>query len=247
MTKTRLIAVPLVLAVALAVWLHTPSSMTAATGDPLLDAYMLVESGSVADAVEQLLGKRSHMTSDMKPLFPTKFVGRAITVQMKKEEHTEGSAAFQGALDAIDSGGPNSVYVMDLGEGGKDIAAIGGIMAVAMKSQGFAGAILDGGVRDIAHLRKIQFPVYSRGPVPSTSINHYKFVSANQKIMCGGVEVNPGDIIFTDEDGVVVVPQAEAQKVLEKAQQLDETEHRMYPFIEKFKSVKRAVEEFGRI
>ena len=51
--------------------------------------------------------------------------------------------------------------------------------------------------------------------------------------MCGGVEVNAGDIIFTDEDGVVVVPKAEAQKVLEKAQQLDQTEHSMYPFIEK--------------
>lgn len=221
--------------------------MDAATGDPLLDAFMLVESGSVADAVEQLLGKRAHMTSDLQPLFPTKFVGRAVTVQMKKEEHTEGSAAFQGALDAIDTGGLNSVYVMDLGEGGKDIAAIGGIMATAMKAQGFVGAILDGGVRDVAQLRKIQFPAFSRGPVPSTSINHYKFVSANQKIMCGGVEVNAGDIIFTDEDGVVVVPAAEAQKVLEKAQQLDQTEHSMYPFIEKYKSVRKAVEEFGRI
>jgi regulator of RNase E activity RraA len=81
----------------------------------------------------------------------------------------------------------------------------------------------------------------------TTSINHYKFVSANQKIICGGVEVNPGDIIFTDEDGVVVVTQAEAQKVLEKARQLDLTEHSMCPFIEKYKSVRKAVEEFGRI
>jgi regulator of RNase E activity RraA len=236
-----------VLLAAAAIWLNAPSRIDAATGDPLLDAFMLVESGSVADAVEQLLGKRAHMSSDLQPLFPTKFVGRAVTVQMKKEEHAEGSAAFQGALDAIDSGGLNSVYVMDLGEGGKDIAAIGGIMATAMKAQGFVGAILDGGVRDVAQLRKIQFPVFSSGPVPSTSINHYKFVSANQKIMCGGVEVNAGDIIFTDEDGVVVVPAAEAQKVLEKAQQLDHTEHSMYPFIEKYKSVRKAVEEFGRI
>ena len=247
MTKIRLIAVPLILIAAVAVWLHTPAEIDAATGDPLLDAFLLIESGSVADAIEQLYGKRAHMTSDLQPLFPAKFVGRAVTVQMKKEEHAEGSAAFQGALDAIDTGGPNSVYVMDLGEGGKDIAAIGGIMATAMKAQGFVGAILDGGVRDVAHLRKIQFPVFSRGPVPSTSINHYKFVSANQKIMCGGVEVNAGDIIFTDEDGVVVVPKAEAQKVLEKAQQLDQTEHSMYPFIEKYKSVRKAVEEFGRI
>lgn len=90
MTKTRLIAVPLVLIAAAAIWLHTPSRIDAATGDPLLDAFLLIESGSVADAIEQLYGKRAHMTSDLQPLFPTKFVGRAVTVQMKKEEHTEG-------------------------------------------------------------------------------------------------------------------------------------------------------------
>ncbi len=246
MKKLRLLA-PLALVVALAAWLHLPTEGAAATGDPLLDGYMLVESGSVADAVEQVLGKRAHMTSAMRPLFPTKFVGRAVTVKMKKEEHTDGSAGFQGALDAIDSGGANNVYVMEGGEGSEDIAGIGGIMATAMKVRGFVGAVIDGGVRDVAHLRKIQFPVLSRGPVPSTSVNHYRFVSANEKIMCGGVEVNAGDIVFVDEDGVVVVPKDDAQRVLTKAQELDETEHRMYPFIEKFKSVKRAVEEFGRI
>lgn len=247
MTNTRFLTIPVVLVVAAAAWLQLPTASEAATGDPILDGYMMIESGSVADAVEQLLGKRAHMTSDMKPLFPTKFVGRAVTVQLKKEEHTEGGAAFQGALDAIDAGAPNSVYVIDVGEGGEDIAGIGGIMGTAMKAQGFVGAVIDGGVRDIAHLRKIQFPVLSRGPVPSTSVNHYRFTGSNVKIMCGGVEVNAGDIIFVDEDGVVVVPKDEAQRVLTKAQELDETEHRMYPFIEKYKSVKRAVEEFGRI
>lgn len=247
MKKTRLLAIPFALIVAVTLWLHQPTKSSAATGDPLLDSYMLVESGSVADAVEQLLGKRAHMTSAMRPLYPTKFVGRAVTIQMKKEEHTEGGAAFQGALDAIDAGGANSVYVMDVGEGGEDIAGIGGIMATAMRAQGFVGAVIDGGVRDIAHLRKIQFPVLSRGAVPSTSVNHYRFAGSNVKIMCGGVEVNAGDIIFVDEDGVVVVPKDEAQRVLTKAHELDETEHRMYPFIEKYKSVKRAVEEFGRI
>ncbi len=246
MKKLRLLA-PIAFIAALAVWLQLPAESNAATGDPLLDGYMLVESGSVADAVEQVLGRRSHMTSAMKPLFPTKFVGRAVTVKMKKEEHTDGSAGFQGALDAIDAGGPNDVYVMEGGEGSEDIAGIGGIMGTTMKVRGFAGAVIDGGARDVAHLRKIQFPVISRGPVPSTSVNHYRFVSSNEKIMCGGVEVDAGDIIFVDEDGVVVVPKDDAQRVLTKAQELDETEHRMYPFIEKYKSVKRAVEEFGRI
>ncbi|MDQ3213765.1 MAG: RraA family protein, partial [Acidobacteriota bacterium] len=66
-------------------------------------------------------------------------------------------------------------------------------------------------------------------------------------VMCAGVRVNPGDIITADEDGVAVVPRDKAADVLKKSQELDETEHRMYPFIEKYRSIREAVKQFGRI
>jgi regulator of RNase E activity RraA len=66
-------------------------------------------------------------------------------------------------------------------------------------------------------------------------------------VTCAGVKVNPKDIITADEDGVVVVPREKAAEVLKKAQQLDFSEHSMYPFIEQFKSLKAAVEKFGRL
>ena len=59
--------------------------------------------------------------------------------------------------------------------------------------------------------------------------------------------MNPGDMITADEDGVAVVPKARAAEVLKKAQELDNTEHTMIPFIEKFRSIKDAVAKFGRI
>ena len=59
--------------------------------------------------------------------------------------------------------------------------------------------------------------------------------------------MNPNDIITADMDGVAVVPRARAAEVLKKAQQLDDTEHQMLPFIEKFRSIKEAVAKFGRI
>jgi len=243
------------LALLAAVWLWTAGYNAAAaqtgpapaqTGDSLLDGYRLVEVASVSDAIEQVLGRRAHMSGDIQPVFLSKFAGRAVTVLLKKEEHKEGGAAFQGALDAIDGGGPGSVYVMVV-EDGKHIAGIGGLMGTAMKVRGFVGAVIDGGVRDTPQLRRIQFPVFAGPPVPSTSINHYRFAGANIKVMCAGVEVNGGDIVVADEDGVAVVPKDHAQEILTKAQQLDQTEHQMYPFIEKFKSIKKAVEEFGRI
>jgi regulator of RNase E activity RraA len=246
MKNMKILTVFVVLLAAVWLWTGGYSPAPAQTGDALLDAFNLVEVASVADAVEQVLGRRAHMSSNIQPLFPSKFSGRAVTVMLKKEEHKEGGAAFQGALDAIDNGGPGSVYVMVL-EDGQDIAGIGGLMGTAMKVRGFAGAIIDGGVRDVPQLRKIQFPVFSRPPVPSTSINHYRFAGANITVNCAGVEVNANDIVVADEDGVAVVPRDRAAEILARAQQLDQTEHQMYPFIEKFKSIKKAVEEFGRI
>jgi 4-hydroxy-4-methyl-2-oxoglutarate aldolase len=212
----------------------------------LVDGFRTVEVASVSDAMEQLYGQRGYMAHDMRPLSAAKFAGPAVTVQLKKEEHKDGSAASQGMLDAIDASPAGSVYVMVL-EDGADYAGIGGLMATAMKYRGFAGAVIDASVRDTPQIRKLQFPVFSRGVAPSTTINHYRVTGVNVAVTCAGVRVNPGDIVTADEDGVAVVPIARAPDVLKKSQELDDTEHRMIPFIEKFRSIKEAVKQFGRI
>lgn len=218
----------------------------APSGDPLIDAFKLVEVSSVADAMEQLYGQKAYMSHEMRPLFTTKIAGPAVTVKMVKQEHKDGAPATKGMLDAIDNAPAGSIYVIVLPDG-SDIAAIGGLMATAMKFRGLAGAVMDGAVRDLPQIKRIQFPVFSRGVSPGTSVNHYRFAGANVPVECAGVMVNPNDIIVGDEDGVAVIPRAKAAEVLKKAQELDDTEHRMYPFIEKFKSLARAVAEFGRI
>ena len=227
-------------------------------GDSLVDGFKTVEVASVSDAIEQLYGQRAYMSHEMRPLAMTKFAGTAVTVQLKREEHKEGSAASQGMLDAIDAAAPGSVYVMVLDNGagpgtnswsnaGIDYAGIGGLMATAMKYRGFAGAVIDASVRDTPQIRKLQFPVFSRGVAPSSTINHFRVTGVNVPVTCAGVQVNPGDIITADEDGVAVVPAARAAEILKKSQELDDTEHRMIPFIEKFKSIREAVKQFGRI
>ena len=220
--------------------------MAQPAADPIVEGLRLTEVASVSDAIEQLYGQKAYMSHDMRPLSPAKFAGPAVTVLLKKEEHKQGAAASQGMLDAIDAAPPGSVYVMVLDDG-LDYAGIGALMATAMKVRGLAGAVVDASVRDTPQIRRIQFPVFSRGVVPSTTINHYRVAGVNVPVTCAGARVNPGDIITADEDGVVVVPKAKAAEVLKKAQELDDTEHRMLPFIEKFRSIKEAVARFGRI
>ncbi len=215
-------------------------------GDPVIEGFRHTEVASVADAIEQLYGTKSYMSHDMRALFKTKFAGPAVTVLMKKEEHKEGAAATQGMIDAIDTAPAGAVYVMVL-EDGLDYGAVGGLMSTTMKYRGLAGAIVDASIRDLPQLQRLQFPVYSRGVSPGTTINHYRCVGVNVPVTCAGVKVNPKDIISADEDGVVVIPRDKAAEVLKKAQQLDFSEHSMYPFIEQFKSLKKAVEKFGRL
>lgn len=228
-------------------WLQSRAQTTAPNSDGNLIAdFRRAEVASVSDAIEQLTGKRMYMSHRMSPIFTTKFAGFARTVLLKKDEGNNDPAALTGMLQAIDDGSTDSVYVMVL-EDGADIAGMGGLMGTAMSARGYSGAVIDGGVRDVAYLRKIGFPVYATGIVPSTSVHHYRFAGSQIPVTCDGVTVNAGDIVTADSDGVVVVPRSEAEKVLALAQQMDFKEHSMYAVIEQMKSIVEAVKKFGRI
>src|SRR5580704_14264521 len=194
----------------------------------LIAEFRRVEVASVSDALEQLTGKRMYMSHRMQPIFTAKFAGYARTVQLKKDEGNKDPTALNGMLAAIDQGSTDSVYVMAV-EDGADIAGMGGLMGTAMAARGYAGAVIDGGVRDVAYLRKIGFPVFATGIVPSTSVGHYRFAGGQIPLVCNGVPVSPGDIVVADSDGVAVVPRARAQEVLRVAQEMDLKEHSMYP------------------
>jgi regulator of RNase E activity RraA len=224
----------------------TASAGSALTGDELLESYRHVEVASVSDALEQLTGRRMYMSHKMQSIFPAKFAGFALTVKLAKDEGNKDPEALSGMLAAIDEGSAKSVWVMVV-EDGADIAGMGGLMGTTMSARGYAGAVIDGGVRDVGHLRKIGFPVYATGIVPSTSVRHYRFAGANIPVQCDGVAVEPGDIVAADADGVVVIPRAKAAEVLAVAQEMDFKEHSMYSIIEKYKSIREAVKRFGRL
>jgi regulator of RNase E activity RraA len=226
---------------------QSSSAASAVSSDSELVAqFRHVEVASVSDALEQITHKKMYMSHRMQPIFTSKFAGFARTVQLKKDEGNSDPEALTGMLEAIDQGSTDSVYVMVV-EDGEDIAGMGGLMGTAMAARGYAGAVIDGGVRDVAYLRKIAFPVFATGVVPSTSVHHYRFAGSQIPVVCNGVSVNAGDIVVADSDGVAVVPKAQAQAVLTLAQQMDYKEHSMYALIEQFKSIVQAVKKVGRL
>jgi regulator of RNase E activity RraA len=247
--KLSMLTLVVVGTISMIAWSSASTAQMVASGGNddafLLDGFRHVEVASVSDALEQVVGKKMYMSHRMRPIFPAKFAGIALTVHLKKEENDD-PKALEGMLSAIDHGGKDSVYVMVVDDG-VDIAGMGGLMGTAMSARDYAGAVVDAGVRDVAHLKKIGFPVFALGTVPSTSVHHYRFSGSNIPVVCDGVAVNPGDFIVADSDGVAVVPRDAAAKTLTLAQELDIKEHSMYAIIEKTKSIVEAVKQVGRL
>ena len=216
--------------------------------DALIAGFKNTYPASVSDAVELVTGKNGTMRHDMQLVNGTNMVGRATTslVRPAKPEDATAALSTKHSVEMIDEAKPGEVGVIVM-EGTLDIAAMGNLMATAAKERGMAGVVLDGAIRDVWDIRRMGLTVYARSRSPRTAVGHYATVNKNIPVDCAGVTVRPGDIIVADEDGVVVVPQEHAEAVLKQAQEIDDRERGMFPFIRQFKSLQAAIAKFNRI
>lgn len=210
-----------------------------------IERFAAISTASVADAVEQVAGTRAYMHHAIKPrINDRKVVGPAVTVL---EGPTEEKLPPQHALDLIDESPAGSVMVIGIG-GEADVAVWGGLMTAGAHVNGFAGAILDGGVRDVTEIRRdYDFPVYARSVSPGTTVGRYRTLDANVPVTCGDVLVHPGDLIVADFDGVVVVPRAHVDAVLAVASEIEQKEAEQARFIRESKSLRQGLAKYQRI
>ncbi len=211
----------------------------------LVEGFRSVATASVADSVDKICGKRGYMDRELRPRINEKrIVGPAVTVL---EGPTTEFVPPQHALDLIDTAAAGSVMVIAI-NGEADVAIWGGLMTAGAYARSFAGAVLDGGVRDIYEIRRdYDFPVIARSVSPGTTLGRFKTLGANIPVVCGGIEVHPGDIIVGDADGVVVVPRGKADEVLKTAQEIDKRELEQARLIVQAKSLKEGLAKYGRI
>jgi regulator of RNase E activity RraA len=197
--------------------------------DPkIIESLRGLPTAAVYDAL-MFLGVRRCFATGLTTMTPGhSMVGPAITVRYlptredllpANEEERITWADFQ----ALEFARPGDVLVFDVG-GFMRAAVLGDVFATRLRAQGALGAAIDGCVRDLKEIRETGLAVYARGCHAGPVTVEVMPAELNVPAQCGGVTVMPGDLVLTDEDGVIFVPRALAAKVAEVAREKETLE-----------------------
>ena len=170
-----------------------------------VDAFKEIDAATLHEGA----GRTGAMVHDMKPIYPgMKVAGPALTVN----GHPGDNLIIHYALTLAQ---PGDVLVVDT-KGFTECGHWGDIMTTGAQAAGVAGLVIDGAIRDAEVIRDMGFSVFCRG-VSMKGPTKLHDGDVNVPVMCGGVSVAPGDIVVGDDDGVVVIAQADAGAALKNA------------------------------
>ena len=194
----------------------TPLSDIRRDFDRVSPAIVQQASAFAASILADVAGRRGTLDGRIVPLTPTtRLAGPAFTIEVRPGDNLMIHAAMAMAK-------PGDILVVD-GKADTGCALMGAIMITACKVLGLGGVVLDGAHRDTEELIALGFPVYSVGTNPNGPTKNVPG-RINWPVSCGGVAVNPGDLIVGDADGVVVVEREKAGSILGLAAQKVEDE-----------------------
>jgi 4-hydroxy-4-methyl-2-oxoglutarate aldolase len=206
--------------------------------------YLKLYTGAIAD----MLDKAGHRKQVL-PRYVTPFTnanrvaGPAFTGQGYPCASTANDDT-QTRLDMLDSIKPGTVSVWATG-GSLECAHWGEIMSTAARERGCTGAVIDGGVRDLDFINAMNYPVFATFRCSASSVGRWDIKEYQIPIKIGETVIHPGDFVFGDIDGVVVVPKDLTLSILDAAEALYERESGMRAELRSGVSIKDAYAKYG--
>ena len=197
-----------------------------------------LDTTSLSDAMDRL--GIAGQCLGIKPLdHRFRLAGRAYTILYGPAGKPPGTVG-----DYIDDVPPGSVVVLD--NGGRENATVwGDILTWVAHSRGIAGTVIDGACRDVALSHELGYPIYSRSYSMRTGKDRVQVEGTNVPVNIGDARVHPGDLLRGDADGVVVIPRAHEDQVLQIAEEIDAVEDRIRRAVKEGKSLAEARQQFG--
>jgi 4-hydroxy-4-methyl-2-oxoglutarate aldolase len=141
--------------------------------------------------------------------------GFAFPLRIKRVREAS-PAPYQGVISAVDAAEQDEVIVIP-SDRATDFAVWGDLLTAAARARGAAGVLTDGLVRDARAIQRLGLPVFSGGTNPRDSKGRHETVAHRVAVSIDGVRIEPGDLVFGDPDGVVVIPRDLAPKVVDAA------------------------------
>ena len=206
----------------------------------------------VGDVLDSMGYRKQFLPAGISPLkSDMKLVGRAMPV-LEADVFSEGGPDSQGPLsrkpfgimmESLDDLKEDEVYIAT--GGSLQYALFGGLMSTRAQHLKAAGAVLNGYVRDADEIESLGFIVFSRGLYAQDQGVRGKVIDFRCPIEIEGVRVNPGDLIFGDREGVLIIPREAEGEAIERARQKASTENKVAEAIKGGMSACEAFETFG--
>jgi regulator of RNase E activity RraA len=173
---------------------------------------------AVCDILDDLGHRHQAMHQRLRPLDPNNctIIGRARTVRWMDADYVVEDDPYGLEIDLMDSLGPGDVVVHSTDHAGTN-APWGELMSTVARRNGAVGCVCDSQIRDCVRIMRMGFPVFYAGIRPLDSKGRGRVMAYDVPVRCGDVLVNPGDLVFADFDGVVVVPRTVEDEALRLA------------------------------
>jgi 4-hydroxy-4-methyl-2-oxoglutarate aldolase len=198
----------------------------------------------VSDVLDRQGLLEQAMSARIRPLEPRmRLVGRAHTV-LTADIYQRPANPYEKEIASVDSLKPGDVMVAAT-NGSERTCLWGELLSTAARARGAAGALIDGHTRDVARILEMGFPLFCTGFRPVDSSSRSIVVDYDCPVLCGGVMVSPGDVIFADIDGVVVIPQDRLEETVQAALEKVQAENSSRQMLEEGYLLRDVYDRFG--
>ena len=213
--------------------------------DEVCGRFSAIYTGAISDVLDEMGYRNQVLPSNIQGLtIDHRVTGVAVTVEGQSTESMDPEEIYIPILEML--GGLRQGDVIVCQPHDEASAHIGELSAETAKFRGARGAVIDGGARDIDYILRLGFPVFCRYRTCRDVVGRWKVISVGQPIRIGTVTIRRGDFIVGDKDGVVVVPQEIAPRVLQKSEKVVSTENLVRKAILRGVHPVEAYREYGR-
>ena len=203
---------------------------------------------AVSDILDSLGYRNQAMHQRLRPLLPDirncGLIGRARTVRWMEVDYVVEEDPYGLEIEAVDSLQPGDVIIHSTDFAGTN-APWGELMSTVAQLNGSAGCICDSQVRDCVRIIEMGYPVYCAGISPLDSKGRARVMAYDVPIQCGNVLVHPGELVFADYDGIVVIPKEVEQEVLTLAQEKANAETTTRDELLEGKTLREVYDKYG--